>query len=156
MRKKAIKKKLGSRNEMYKMLRESENNEVINLKTGSVRINPLKHLLMNEKYNNDEMNKYLADIVKQYSAFIEQRKKEMLEEAVAKATEPTFEVVKEEEQKESQKRLIAKKVICEETGIVYDSMMEAFQATGVNFKNISAACRRKNGVSGNFHWSYFK
>ena len=83
------------------MLRESDNNEVINLKTGSVRINPLKHLLMNEKYNNDEMNKYLADIVKQYSAFIEQRKKEMLEEAVAKAAEPTFEVVKEEEQKES-------------------------------------------------------
>lgn len=97
MRKKAIKKKLGSRNEMYKMLRKSENNEVINLKTGSVRINPLKHLLMNDKYNNDDMNKYLSDIVKQYSAFIEQRKKEMLEEAVTKAAEPTFEVIKEEQ-----------------------------------------------------------
>jgi len=52
------------------------------------------------------------------------------------------------------KKSAAKRVLCEETGIIYDSMMEASQATGIHFKNISAACRRKNGMSGNFHWSF--
>ncbi len=54
------------------------------------------------------------------------------------------------------KKSAAKKVICEETGIIYDSMVEASQSTGIHFKNISAACRRKNGVSGGFHWSYYE
>lgn len=99
-RKKAIKKKLGSRNEMYKMLRESDTKETIVLKNGSsVALNPLKHLLFNERYKNDEKNRYLADIVKQYKAFIDQRLKED-SEAVAEA-EPTFEIIKEEEKQNS-------------------------------------------------------
>lgn len=100
-RKKAIKKKLGSRNEMYKMLRESDTKETIVLKNGSsVALNPLKHLLFNERYKNDEKNRYLADIVKQYKAFIDQRLKEDSEAVVE--PEPTFEIIKEEEkQKES-------------------------------------------------------
>jgi len=76
-RKKAIKKRLGSRSEMYKMLRESDTRETIVLENGkAVTINPLKHLLFNERYKSGEKNKYLADIVKQYKAFIEQRMKE--------------------------------------------------------------------------------
>lgn len=96
-RKKALKKKFGSRSEMYKILRESDTKESIVLKNGSaVALNPLKHLLFNERYKNDEKNKYLADIVKQYKAFIEQRIKE--EKAAA---EPTYEVLENEEEKQN-------------------------------------------------------
>lgn len=93
-RKSAIKKRVGSRNEMYKMLRESDTKETIILKNGSsVSLNPLKHLLFNERYKNDEKNKYLADIVNQYKAFIDQKRKE---DAETKA-EPSYEIIKEEQ-----------------------------------------------------------
>lgn len=96
-RKKAIKKKMNgiSRGEVFKILRDSDTKETVVLSNGSeVIINPLKHLLMNQKYDNGEMNKYLADVVKQYKSFIKQVK----EEEAAKSAEPSYEIVKEEEQ----------------------------------------------------------
>ena len=73
-RKKAIKKKFGiSRKRIYEILRERGNQEVIVLDNGSeVLINPLKHILENDKYKNGDMNKYLGDVLKQYKAFMKQ------------------------------------------------------------------------------------
>lgn len=77
-RKKAIKKKFGiSRKRIYEILRDRGNQEVIVLDNGSeVLINPLKHILENDKYKNSDMNKYLGDVLKQYKAFVKQTMEE--------------------------------------------------------------------------------
>ena len=72
-RKKAIKRKLGfSRNEYYKILREGSGQEKIIIDGQEINLNPLKHILMNKTYNNDEMNKYLRDVLSQYKRFLKQ------------------------------------------------------------------------------------
>lgn len=96
-RKSAIKKKKGSRNEFYKMLRDGGTREKIIIGKGNeVAINPLKHLLMNDTYKNDDMNRYMAQVLKQYKAFIEQVKAEK-----AATQEVDYEVLKDEEEKQS-------------------------------------------------------
>lgn len=46
------------------------------------------------------------------------------------------------------------RVRCVETGIVYNSMLEAGKAVGVHPSNISRSCRKMKGYenSGNLHW----
>lgn len=50
----------------------------------------------------------------------------------------------------------AKKVICAETGVIFESINEAARKTGINKKLISACCRKvphyKTG--GEYHWSF--
>lgn len=50
----------------------------------------------------------------------------------------------------------AKKVICAETGVIFESINEAARKTGINKKLISACCRKvphyKTG--GGYHWSF--
>ena len=46
----------------------------------------------------------------------------------------------------------AQKVICVETGAVYDSMTDAASNTGITKHGISKACRGKLLTSGGFHW----
>lgn len=99
-RKSAIKKKRGSRNEFYKMLRDGGTKEKIVLNgSNEVIINPLKHLLMNETYKNDDMNQYMAQVLKQYKAFMEQVKAEKAAQVASQ--EPTYEIIKEEEEKQN-------------------------------------------------------
>lgn len=45
-----------------------------------------------------------------------------------------------------------RKVICLETGIIYDSISEAKRSTGIN--NISYACSGRIKHAGGFHWRY--
>lgn len=45
-----------------------------------------------------------------------------------------------------------KKVICIETGAVYNSLAEARRQTGA--KNISACCVNERNTSGGYHWRY--
>lgn len=49
----------------------------------------------------------------------------------------------------------SEKVICIETGQVFDSMIEAGEIMGVFPTSISAVCRGKNKTSGGFHWAYY-
>ena len=46
----------------------------------------------------------------------------------------------------------SKKVICVETGAIYDSLAEARRQTGA--KNISACCVNERNTSGGYHWRY--
>lgn len=48
----------------------------------------------------------------------------------------------------------SKKVLCVETGKVFESIMEAQRQTGIDFRHISRVCRGKRKTSGGFHWSY--
>ena len=51
-----------------------------------------------------------------------------------------------------------KKVLCIETGIIYDSMHDAEKETGAKFKNISKVCKNEYGrkTAGGYHWQYYE
>ncbi len=48
-----------------------------------------------------------------------------------------------------------KKVVCVDTGIVYNSTIEAEARTGISFQNISAVCRGIRLTAGGYTWRYF-
>ena len=52
------------------------------------------------------------------------------------------------------KPINCKKVLCVETGIIYDSMHDAEKETGAKYKNISKVCKGEYGrkTAGGYHW----
>lgn len=50
----------------------------------------------------------------------------------------------------------SKKVLCVETGVIYESIREAERITGIHNTNISACCLGKNRhkTSGGYHWKH--
>lgn len=50
----------------------------------------------------------------------------------------------------------SKRVLCVETGIIYDSTMEVERVLGLSHGHISRCCRKKYGFKscGGFHWEY--
>ena len=53
-------------------------------------------------------------------------------------------------------RLLSKKVLCIETGIVYESIAQASKELGINDGNISLCCkgRKYRQTAGGYHWKY--
>jgi len=49
-----------------------------------------------------------------------------------------------------------KKVICLETGIIYNSQLDAQKVTKVNHKLISNCCSGRQQTAGGFHWELYK
>lgn len=49
---------------------------------------------------------------------------------------------------------LSKKVLCVETGEIFDSTMDAQRKTGIFSSNISAVCRGKLKTTGGFHWAF--
>lgn len=47
-----------------------------------------------------------------------------------------------------------KKVLCEETNLIYDSVVIASRQTNIIKQNISRACRHHNYTAGGYHWRY--
>ena len=47
-----------------------------------------------------------------------------------------------------------KKVLCVETGEIFESMMDASRKTGICGGNISAVCLRGRKTAGGYHWRY--
>ena len=47
-----------------------------------------------------------------------------------------------------------KKILCVETGIIYESTMEASRALNANFSNISAVCREVRKTANGYHWQF--
>ena len=47
-----------------------------------------------------------------------------------------------------------KKVLCVETGIIYQSQSEASRQTGIDQSAISKYCRSTRKTAGGFHWQY--
>lgn len=48
----------------------------------------------------------------------------------------------------------SRKVMCIETGIIYESMQKAAQHTGATSNHIPSVCRGKRNTSGGYHWKY--
>ena len=61
-----------------------------------------------------------------------------------------------EESKNKISKSLSKKVICLETGVIYDSMNEAERLTNIDNSTISKCCRGKRKTVGGYHWKYYK
>ena len=48
----------------------------------------------------------------------------------------------------------SKKVLCVETGEIFESTKDAERKTGIDFSNISRTCNGKRKTAGGFHWRY--
>lgn len=55
--------------------------------------------------------------------------------------------------KESKNKM-RKKIICLETGIIYNGLTEAEQILGISLKQISKCLRTQTKTAGGFHWKY--
>ena len=49
---------------------------------------------------------------------------------------------------------LSKKVLCVETGEIFESTMEAQRKTGIDRANISNVCNGRQKTSGGYHWKY--
>lgn len=49
---------------------------------------------------------------------------------------------------------LSKKVLCVETGEIFESISDAYRKTGVCFQNISKVCLGKLNTTGGYHWSF--
>ena len=58
--------------------------------------------------------------------------------------------------KEAAMRVVAKKVKCIETNIIYNSLTEASEATGIATCNICGAASGKRHTAGKLHWVYIE
>lgn len=52
------------------------------------------------------------------------------------------------------KKTITRKILCLETGIVYESMMEAERQTGISHNSIWKALHGERQTAGGYHWCY--
>ena len=48
-----------------------------------------------------------------------------------------------------------KKVLCIETGVIYNSITSASQATNIDNGSISKVCHNKRKTAGGFHWRFY-
>ena len=51
-------------------------------------------------------------------------------------------------------RSCEKKIICKETGIIYESITKAARATGLQKSKISNVCHGKRNTTGGMHWQF--
>lgn len=49
----------------------------------------------------------------------------------------------------------SEKIICIDTGIVYDSMRMASEITGINYGNISSVCNHRIKTAGGYRWEKY-
>lgn len=49
-----------------------------------------------------------------------------------------------------------RKVICIETEIIYESLKDSQEKTGIQFKNIHKVCNKERCTAGGFHWMFYE
>ena len=49
-----------------------------------------------------------------------------------------------------------KPVICVETGVIYASLGEAAEKTGIDRSHLSAVCNGRRKTTGGYHWRFVK
>lgn len=56
-----------------------------------------------------------------------------------------------EKAREAQK----KKILCVDTGVIYNSLTDAGKQTGIAFQNISKACKKQRPQAGGYRWEFY-
>ena len=49
-----------------------------------------------------------------------------------------------------------KKVLCIETGVVYEGLTIAYQNTNITISNIQSVCSGRSKTAGGYHWQYYE
>lgn len=64
--------------------------------------------------------------------------------------------VRSKEWIDKMRKSLIKPVVCVETGVIYESMMDAVQKTNINGGGISVCCHNHQRTSGGYHWCFLK
>lgn len=80
--------------------------------------------------------------------------KQKLREAAKKQTPPWLGKHLTDEHKQKIKDSKVKHVLCVETGVIYDSALEAAETVGLTRDAIGRCCRGISETSGGLHWKY--
>lgn len=86
-----------------------------------------------------------------------QAQKEKISKAMAGRVSPLKGAALTEEHKSrirSSHKKSMKKVLCVDTGVIYESMHEATRKTGVDYRNISACCHGRIKSCGGYVWRF--
>lgn len=65
-------------------------------------------------------------------------------------------IKKDVEKWKGSKNYRARKIICIETNIIYNTIRDAYIHTGISERNIGAVCRKERKTAGGYHWEYYE
>ena len=82
------------------------------------------------------------------------KRENLSEETLRKMSEARKGKHLSEEQKRKLVESNSRKVLCVETGTIYNSVNQAALNTGSHGPNISAVCRGKTNTAAGYHWKY--
>lgn len=113
------------------------------------RIENLRWVTRSENMNNILTKKKISESSKNRKVSIETRQKLSYATKHRKNAEEIF--IK---MQKASVEACKKKVICIETGIIYESAREASKCTGASYKSISNVCLGKRKRTKGFHWKF--
>ena len=102
------------------------------------------------KHPSEETRRKLSEASKNRSE--ETRRK--VSEALSGENHPMYGKHHSAESRAKMSKAHANRVLCVETGIVYDSLSDAGNSVGKTFGAIAHACRGRCKTAGGFHWRY--
>lgn len=113
----------------------------------------IEKLRKSHEYISKETREKLSTARKKYLSNENVRKK--LSESMKGKNNPWYGKHLSEETREKMRNAKPKKkVVCFETGIIYNSIMEAERKTGIANQCIIAVCKHKRKTAGGYHWKY--
>lgn len=105
----------------------------------------------------DSANKRLSEAMKGRK-FSDETKKKMSEAAKSNKNSKGHKVSNETKRKIGEAHInrkdLSKKVLCIETGEVFESSSDVYRKTGINQSSISKVCLGKRKTSGGYHWKF--
>lgn len=113
------------------------------------RIENLRWVTRSENMNNPLTKKKISESSKGRKVSIETRQKLSYATKHRKNAEAIF--IK---MQKASVEACKKKVICIETGIIYESAREASKCTGASYKSISRVCLGQRKSTKDFHWKF--
>lgn len=128
----------------------------INTKKKDNRVINLRWCSRKENCNNELTKKHNSEAQKGLQAGENNPMygKHHNEEAKSKISKANKGRKRSEEHKKRVKEASSKKVICIETGQIFDSMTEAGEVLNVSRCNISECCTGKRKTAGGYHWEF--
>ena len=113
----------------------------------------IEKLRKSHEYISKETREKLSTARKKYLSNENVRKK--LRESMKGKNNPWYGKHLSEETREKMRNAKSKKkVVCFETGVIYNSIMDAERKTGIANQCIIAVCKHKRKTAGGYHWKY--
>lgn len=112
-----------------------------------------------KKMSDAKKGKYTGEKCHRYGKHLSEEAKQKIsiknKENFSGEKNPFYGIRHTDKTKEKISKKNSKKVICVETGVVYESMIKAEKETGIDHTCISDCCRKKTKTAGSYHWDYY-